>query len=54
MVYLEQATSGVVLQSVPEVRRYSLMFGNVAGKALSPKASAAMIESLAQGEPSAN
>jgi transcriptional regulator with XRE-family HTH domain len=53
LVYLEQATSGVVLQSEPEVRRYSLMFGNIAGKALSPKSSAAMIAAMAKGEPSA-
>ncbi|HEX6470628.1 MAG TPA: helix-turn-helix transcriptional regulator [Streptosporangiaceae bacterium] len=51
VVYLEQATSGVVLQSASEVRRYSLMFGNIAGKALSPKASAAMIDALARGRP---
>lgn len=53
LVYLEQATSGVVLQGEHEVRRYSLMFGNTAGKALSATASAAMIQAMAKGEPSA-
>jgi transcriptional regulator with XRE-family HTH domain len=53
LVYLEQATSGVVLQSAHELRRYSLMFGNIAGKALSPTASAALIAAMAKGEPSA-
>jgi transcriptional regulator with XRE-family HTH domain len=53
LVYLEQATSGVVLQSEHEMRRYSLMFGNIAGKALSSTASAALIAAMAKGEPSA-
>lgn len=53
LVYLEQATSGVVLQGEHEVRRYSLMFGNTVGKALSATASAAMIQAMAKGEPSA-
>lgn len=47
-VYVEQETSGLVLQSEHEVRRYTLMFGNIVGKALSPEDSAAMIRALAE------
>ncbi|GGK85619.1 transcriptional regulator [Sphaerisporangium melleum] len=46
VAYVEQATSGLVLQSEREVRRYTLMWGNIAGRALSPQDSADLIESL--------
>jgi Domain of unknown function (DUF5753) len=34
LVYLEQATSGLVPEEPEEVRRYTLMFGTLLGKAL--------------------
>ncbi|MFC4589203.1 helix-turn-helix domain-containing protein [Sphaerisporangium corydalis] len=49
VVYLEQATSGLVLQSEREIRRYALMWGNIAGKALSPQESAALITARSHG-----
>lgn len=45
MVYLETATTGLVLQSGHEVRRYSRTYGMLEAKALSPAKSASLIAS---------
>ena len=43
MVYLETATTGLVLQSEHEVRRYSRTYGTLQAMALSPAKSAGLI-----------
>ncbi|WP_433180942.1 DUF5753 domain-containing protein [Actinoallomurus sp. CA-150999] len=48
MVYLETATTGLVLQSEREVRRYSRTYGTLQAMALSPTESAALIASAAK------
>ncbi|GAA4917473.1 hypothetical protein HNR25_002394 [Streptomonospora salina] len=48
VVYLEQATSGLVPEAPEEVRRYTLMFGTVLAKALSPAESTALLASMAE------
>ncbi|MEV5747441.1 helix-turn-helix transcriptional regulator [Actinoallomurus sp. NPDC052308] len=48
MVYLETATSGLVLQSQHEVRRYSRTYGMLQATALSPAKSASLIASTAK------
>ena len=47
VVYLEQAGSGLVLEDPEELRRYTLMFGNLMAKAMSAGESAAFIASIA-------
>ncbi|RJL31272.1 helix-turn-helix domain-containing protein [Bailinhaonella thermotolerans] len=47
VVYLEQATSGLALEDPDDVRRYTLMFGQLAGIALSPERSAELIQAKA-------
>ncbi|GII75170.1 transcriptional regulator [Sphaerisporangium rufum] len=49
VVYVEQATSGLILQSEPEVRRYTLMWGHIAGRALSSQSSYDLIAGLVDG-----
>lgn len=48
VVYLEQAASGLVLEDEADVRRYTLMFGNLGTKALSPTRSRAFIAEVAR------
>lgn len=48
MVYLETATSGIVLQSEHEVRRYSRAYGTLQAVALTPAKSASLITSAAK------
>lgn len=48
VVYIEQATSGLALESEDEIRRYTLMFGNLTAAALTPEASAARITKVAE------
>jgi transcriptional regulator with XRE-family HTH domain len=48
MVYLETATTGLVLQSEHEVRRYSRMYGTLQAMALSPARSASLIADIAK------
>jgi transcriptional regulator with XRE-family HTH domain len=48
VVYLEQATSGLALESEDEIRRYTLMFGNLTAKALTPEASESLITRIAE------
>lgn len=47
VVYLEQAGSGLVPEEPSEIRRYTLMFGNLIAKALDTRESAAFIRELA-------
>lgn len=46
LVYLEQAASGLVPEDPEEVRRYTLMFGTLVGKALTPAESVAFLRSV--------
>ncbi|GHH64132.1 transcriptional regulator [Streptosporangium violaceochromogenes] len=48
LVYLEQATSGLVPEDPEEVRRYTLMFGSLTALALGAEASAAFITQMAR------
>lgn len=48
VVYLEQAASGLVLEDDADVRRYTLRFGNLTSKALSPSRSRAFLAEVAQ------
>ncbi|KIH97996.1 XRE family transcriptional regulator [Streptomonospora alba] len=48
VVYLEQATSGLVPEAPEEVRRYTLMFGNLLAKALPTAESTALLSSMAE------
>jgi transcriptional regulator with XRE-family HTH domain len=50
LVYLEQATSGLVPEEPEEVRRYTLMFGTLLGKALSAEESVAFMEKITENE----
>jgi hypothetical protein len=51
LVYLEMSGSGLMPEDPEEIRRYTLMFGTLAGKALSPEQSAAFIRSIAGSKP---
>ncbi|WP_150244200.1 helix-turn-helix domain-containing protein [Nocardiopsis quinghaiensis] len=46
VVYLEQAGSGLVPENPEEVRRYTLMFGSLLGKALKPDESVLFVRGL--------
>ncbi|WP_046469932.1 helix-turn-helix domain-containing protein [Allosalinactinospora lopnorensis] len=46
LVYLEQASSGLMPEDPEEVRRYTLMFGNLLAKALKPDESVAFLRGL--------
>jgi hypothetical protein len=46
LVYLEQAGSGLIPEDVEEVRRYTLMFGNLLAVALTPTRSSAFIKGI--------
>jgi hypothetical protein len=48
LVYLEQATSGLMPEDAEEVRRYTLMFGALLGKALSAEESVAFMAAIAE------
>lgn len=48
LVYLEQAGSGLIPEDAEELRRYTLMFGNLMARALSASKSAAFLMSIAQ------
>jgi transcriptional regulator with XRE-family HTH domain len=48
LVYLEQATSGLVPEEPEEVRRYTLMFGTLLGKALSAEESVTFMSAITQ------
>lgn len=48
VVYLEQAGSGLVPEDPYEIRRYTLMFGNLTANSLSPAGSAALIAEIAR------
>jgi transcriptional regulator with XRE-family HTH domain len=50
LVYLEQATSGLVPEEPEEVRRYTLMFGTLLGKALTGEESVAFMEKIMENE----
>lgn len=50
LVYLEQATSGLVPEEPEEVRRYTLMFGTLLGKALSAEESVSFMTRIADNE----
>jgi transcriptional regulator with XRE-family HTH domain len=50
LVYLEQATSGLVPEEPEEVRRYTLMFGTLLGKALTGEESVAFMEKITENE----
>jgi transcriptional regulator with XRE-family HTH domain len=50
LVYLEQATSGLVPEEPEEVRRYTLMFGTLLGKALPAEESVAFMEKITENE----
>jgi transcriptional regulator with XRE-family HTH domain len=50
LVYLEQATSGLVPEEPGEVRRYTLMFGNLLGKALPAEDSVTFMTTITQDE----
>jgi transcriptional regulator with XRE-family HTH domain len=50
LVYLEQATSGLVPEEPEEVRRYTLMFGTLLGKALPAGESVAFMEKITENE----
>jgi transcriptional regulator with XRE-family HTH domain len=50
LVYLEQATSGLVPEEPEEVRRYTLMFGTLLGKALPAEESAAFMAKIAEDD----
>lgn len=48
LVYLEQATSGLMPEDPEEVRRYTLMFGSLSALALGAEASATFIAQMAR------
>lgn len=48
LVYLEQATSGLVPEEPDEVRRYTLMFGTLLGKSLSAEDSVAFMTAITE------
>jgi transcriptional regulator with XRE-family HTH domain len=48
LVYLEQATSGLMPEEPEEIRRYTLMFGALLGKALSAEESIAFMTAIAE------
>jgi transcriptional regulator with XRE-family HTH domain len=48
LVYLEQATSGLVPEEPEEVRRYTLMFGTLLGKALPAEESVTFMTQIAE------
>lgn len=48
LVYLEQATSGLVPEEPEEVRRYTLMFGTLLGKALPAGESVTFMTKIAE------
>lgn len=48
VVYLEQASSGLVLEDDADVRRYTLMFGSLTSQALDAKKSRACIAEVAR------
>jgi transcriptional regulator with XRE-family HTH domain len=50
LVYLEQATSGLVPEEPEEVRRYTLMFGTLLGNALSAGESVAFMKKITENE----
>ncbi len=50
LVYLEQAGSGLIPEDPEELRRYTLMFGNLMAKALPVGKSAAFIASLVKDD----
>ncbi len=50
VVYLEQATSGLALEDDAEVRHYTMMYGNLAARALDPEASVSLIAGLARDQ----
>jgi len=50
LVYLEQATSGLVPEEPEEVRRYTLMFGTLLGTALPAEESVAFMEKITENE----
>ncbi|MGH3284179.1 MAG: helix-turn-helix domain-containing protein [Streptosporangiaceae bacterium] len=50
LVYLEQATSGLVPEEPEEVRRYTLMFGTLLGKALPAGESVAFMKKITENE----
>jgi Domain of unknown function (DUF5753) len=50
LVYLEQATSGLVPEEPGEVRRYTLMFGNLLGEALPVQESVAFMSTIMENE----
>jgi Domain of unknown function (DUF5753) len=50
LVYLEQAASGLVPEEPGEVRRYTLMFGHLLGKALSAEESVTFMKAITQNE----
>jgi transcriptional regulator with XRE-family HTH domain len=51
LVYLEQATSGLVPEDPEEVRRYTLMFGTLLGKALPAQESVSFMTAITENEP---
>ena len=50
LVYLEQATSGLVPEEPEEVRRYTLMFGTLLGKALPAGESVTFMTKIAEND----
>jgi len=48
LVYLEQASSGLVPEEPEEVHRYTLMFGTLLGKALSPEESVSFMSKITE------
>ena len=50
LVYLEQATSGLVPEEPEEVRRYTLMFGTLLGKALPAEESVIFMTKIAEND----
>jgi transcriptional regulator with XRE-family HTH domain len=50
LVYLEQATSGLILEDADDTRRYTLMFGNLLAQALSPLDTMSLLDSLADND----
>jgi hypothetical protein len=50
LVYLEQATSGLMPEEPEEVRRYTLMFGTLLRKALPVQESVAFMSTITENE----
>lgn len=48
LVYLEQAGSGLIPEDIEELRRYTLMFGNLMATALSADRSSAFVRTVAR------